>query len=169
MLRRKVGLAALLLIIQGSGAFAENLPEFESSAVVLRYSANISLDRADARKLFGKSIEVLQSSNFNSSNSQWEWDEAEVNREYGRAVSGRHVLVTFSKPEIIKTIGGDITVREFVIGLNGSQYASSVHTLDEQRRVIGHAKYAGQLCIEIQELAHAVAMKAPDKTMEPRR
>ena len=68
-----------------------------------------------------------------------------------------------------KTIGGEVTVRELVIGLNGSQYASSVHTVDGQGRVVGHAKYLGQLCIEIQELVNAVASKPPNKTMEPTR
>jgi hypothetical protein len=165
----KVGLATLLLIVKASTLFAEDLPEFETSAVVLRYPGNISLNHDDARKIFEKSIEILQSSNFNSSNPKWDWDEAKINLEYGRAVSGRHVLVTFSKPEIIKTIGGDITVRELVIGLNGSQYASSVHTVDIQGRVIGHAKYLGQLCIEIQELADSVASSLPNKTMEPTR
>jgi hypothetical protein len=32
-----------------------------------------------------------------------------------------------------------------------------------------HAKYLGQLCIEIQELANAVIAKSPNKTMEPAR
>jgi hypothetical protein len=164
----KFSLAALSLIV-ASALFAEDLPEFERSSVVLRYSGNISLPHEDARKLFKKSIEILQSSNFNSSNPKWEWDEAKINLEYGRAVSGRHVLVTFGKSETIKTIGGDITVRELVVGLNGSQYASSVHTIDSQGKVIGHAKYLGQLCIEIQELANTVASKSPNKTMEPTR
>ena len=160
MFRVKVGLAALLLVFKASALLAGDSPEFDRSAVVLRYSRNISLNQDDGRKLFRKSIEILQSSNFNSSNPKWEWDEAKINLEYGRAVSGRHVLVTFSKLETIKTIGGHIAVRELVIGLNGSQNASSLHTVDGQGNLIGHAKYLGQLCIEMQELANAVASKA---------
>jgi hypothetical protein len=168
MLRANFSLAALLLIV-ASALLAQDLREFERSSVVLRYSGTISLSHGDARKIFKKSIEILQSSNFNSSNPKWEWDEAKINLEYGRAVSGRHVLVTFGKPETIKTIGGDITVHELVVGLNGSQYASSVHTIDSQGKVTGHAKYLGRLCIEIQELANAIASKWPNKTIEPTR
>ena len=168
MLRVKVALGTLLLLV-ASALLAAESPEFEKSSVVLRYSGNIALNEDDARKIFEKSIEILQSSNFNSSNPKWEWDEAKINLEYGRAVSGRHVLVTFSKPETIKTLGGKITVRELVIGLNGSQYASSVHTIASNGKVVGHAKYLGQLCIEIQELANAAASKLPSKTMEPTR
>jgi hypothetical protein len=169
MLHVNIGLAALVLIIAAPDVFAEDSPDFETSAVVLRYSGNISLNHDDARKIFEKSIEILQSSNFNSSNPKWEWDEAKVNLQYGRAVSGRHVLVTLNKPQTIKTLGGDITVRELIIGLNGSQYASSVHTVDGQGKLIGHAKYLGQLCTEIQELVNAVAAKSANKTMEPTR
>ena len=168
MFRMKVVLATVLLVV-ASGLFAEESPEFERSSVVLRYSGNIALTDDEARKIFRKSIEILQSSNFNSANPKWAWDTAKINLEYGRAVSGRHVLVSFGEPKIIKTIGGDIAVRELVIGLNGSQYASSVHTVDGQGKVVGHAKYLGQLCIEIQELANAISAKSPDKAMEPTR
>ena len=99
MLRVKVGLATLLLIV-ASGLFAQESPEFEKSSVVLRYSGNIALSDDDARKIFRKSIEILQSSNFNSSNPKWDWDVAKINLEYGRAVSGRHVLVSFGEPSI---------------------------------------------------------------------
>jgi hypothetical protein len=165
----KAAIASLLTIAGTSTLFAKDSPEFETSAVVLRYSANIALSQGDARELFDKSIEILHSSNFNSSKPRWEWDDAKINLEYGRAVSGRHVLLTFSKPEIIKTIGGDITARELIIGLNGSQYASSVHTVDSGGKLIGHAKYLGQLCIEIQELANEIVARSPNSRMEPTR
>jgi hypothetical protein len=169
MLGVKIALTSLLLIISASALSTEDSPDFDKSAVVLRYSGNVPLSHDDARKLFRKSIEILQSSNFNSSNPKWEWDEAKINLEYGRAVSSRHVLVTFGKSQALKTIGGDITVRELVIGLNGSQYASSVHTVDNKGKVIGHAKYLGQLCVEIQEMANAIALQSPNKTMEATR
>lgn len=79
------------------------------------------------------------------------------------------MAVVFGKPETIKTIGGDITVRELIIGLNGSEYASSVHTVDGQGKLIGHAKYQGQLCVEIQELAKAAASESPNEMTEPTR
>jgi len=168
MFRMKVVIATLLLVV-APALCAEESPEFERSSVVLRYSGNIALTDDEARKIFRKSIEILRSSNFNSANPTWEWDTARINLEYGRAVSGRHALVSFGELKIIKTIGGDTAVRELVIGLNGSQYAGSLHTIDGQGKVVGHAKYQGQLCVELQELANAVAARLPDKTMEPTR
>jgi len=169
MLYVKAVLVILFVAANGSSLSAKDSPEFEASAVVLRYSENTALGQDDSRKLFEKSIEILQSSNFNSSSPRWEWDEVKINLEYGRAVSGMHVLVTFNKPERVKTMGGYISARELIIGLNGSQYASSVHTIDGDGKVIGHAKYLGQLCIEILELVKEITARSPNETMEPTR
>lgn len=62
MLCVKLGLATLILIVAPE-VFAQELPAFESSSVVLRYSRNIALGEDDARNIFDKSIEIIQSSN----------------------------------------------------------------------------------------------------------
>jgi hypothetical protein len=43
-------------------------------------------------------------------------------------------------------------VKEIVIGLNGREYASSLYTIDEELRIVGHAKYSGPLCVEFLKL-----------------
>jgi hypothetical protein len=86
-----------------------------------------------------------------------------MNLEYARSASGKHVLVTFSKPQSIKTLGGYVSVRELIIGLNGAQVASPVHTVDADGRIVGHAKYLGQLCIELMELAKEIAAESPKR------
>jgi hypothetical protein len=169
MLYRKAALVVLLVAANTSSLYAKDAPEFETSAVVLRYPGSIALGLNDSRKLFEKSIEILQSSNFNSSSARWEWDEAKISFEYGRAVSGKHVLVTFNKAERVKTLGGYVSASELIIGLNGSHYASSVHTIDGDGNVVGHAKYLGQLCVEIVELVKEMTARSPNQTMEPTR
>lgn len=169
MLHAKTVLVVLFVAANIPPVFAQDAPDFDTSAVVLRYSANIPLGQDDSRKLFMKSIEILRSSNFNSSSPRWQWDEAKLNLEYGRSVSGKHVLVTFNEPRKIKTIGGDVAARELIIGLNGAEVAGPVHTIDADGKVVGHAKTLGQLCIELMERVNEMAAKSPNKTMESTR
>src|SRR5262245_31337067 len=111
MLRAITVFVVLFMAANSSCVCAQASPDFDASAVVLRYPGNTTLGRDDSRRLFDKSIEILQSSNFNSSSPRWEWDEAKMNLEYARSVSGKHLLVTFRKPESIKTLGGYVAVR----------------------------------------------------------
>jgi hypothetical protein len=125
----------------------------------------VELGADDAEALKAKALEVLRSSNFNSTAPLWEWDEAKTNLQYAQAVSGRHMLVTFSSPETIETVGGQVIVKEIVVGLNGPQYADSLHTIDEKGHLVGHGKYSGMFCIELLDMVKAL----PNKTMEPTR
>ena len=66
------------------------------------------------------------------------------------------VAITYATPRMMKTIGGDLMVKEIVIGLNGSQYASSLHTVDDEGRVVGHAMYSGELCVKLLQLVESM-------------
>lgn len=165
----KATVLAVLATVGAAPVFAQVVPHFEASSVVLRYSQNVPLGEDESRKLFEKAMEILQSSNSNSSNPLWKWDEAKMNVEYGRTASGRHVLVTFGKPEKIKTVGGYIDARELIIGLNGSQVASPVYTVDPAGGVVEHAKYSGRLCIEMMELARDAAEKESTRLLQETR
>jgi hypothetical protein len=147
-------LAALALLASATEAAAPPLKE--AASVVLRYPGTKALGADDTQGLKAKALEILKSSNFNSTSPLWEWDEAEINLQYGAAVSRRHLLVTFVTPETIQTVGGKIVVKEIVIGLNGSHYASSLHTVDDQGRIVGHSKYSGTSCVELLELVQAL-------------
>ncbi|HEY0683610.1 MAG TPA: hypothetical protein VGD45_14855 [Steroidobacter sp.] len=156
-------LIALVVVLIGSAAAADALPK-HSAAVVLRYPGTAPLRSADAQQLKAKALEILRSSNFNSAAPRWEWDEATSNLEYGAAVSGRHLLVTFADPTIIETTGGKVVVKEIIIGLNTAQYASSLHTIDDKGRVVAHAKYSGTLCVELVDMVKAL----PRESAAPR-
>lgn len=152
----KAILSSLLLMAHAAALLANDLPQFETAAVVLRYQGSEPLGHDDSRRLYEKAMEVLQSSNFNSADPKWPWDEAKLNVEYGRAVAGEHVVVTFVATQNVKTLGGYVPVRELIIGLNGPQYATSVHTIDGEGKLVGHAKYLGQLALDIVDLAKAI-------------
>ena len=159
----KLSLVALLLMLSGSAQADEALPK-HSASVVLRYPGTAPLRSDDAQRLKGKALEILESSNFNSAAPRWEWDEAKSNLEYGAAVSGRHLLVTFASPTVIETTGGKVMVKEIIIGLNTARYASSLHTVNDKGRVVAHAKYLGTLCIELVDMVKAL----PEQTTEPK-
>lgn len=154
---RRLALLGLLLIASlASAAGTEEPPPKVAASVVLRYPGTKALGADDAQRLEAKALEILHSSNFNSTLPRWEWDEAKTNLEYGAAVSRNHLLVTFPTPETVETLGGKVVVKEIIIGLNNAQYADSLHTIDESGRIVGHAKYSGMICIELLDLVKAL-------------
>ncbi len=74
-----------------------------------------------------------------------------VQRDYRQAVAGSFLVVTFSPPQRVQTVGGDVTAAEIVIGLNRNDYAYGLFTIDSSAAIVSHAKYAGDLCIQILE------------------
>jgi hypothetical protein len=81
----------------------------------------------------------------------------------------RVYVVSLKVPQTIKTVGGEVIVREIVIGLNRpdsvaivegvsyADYASSLFTIDDEGRVVVHAKYSGLLCIDLMKLVKKIA------------
>ena len=128
-------------------------PEYVLS---LQYEGAAPAGLDDYTKLYDLAMEIVESSNFNSRNPQWKWELAEVLADYRRAVDGRYLLVSLAKPRTVKTAGGDVTVKEILIGLNGSEYASSLHTVDDEGRIVGHAKYSGEVCIRMLQLVKSM-------------
>lgn len=154
---RRLALLALALIASlASAADTEESQPKIAASVVLRYPGTKALGADDAQRLKAKALEVVHTSNFNSTAPRWEWDEARTNLEYGAAVSRKHLLVTFPTPQTIETLGGKVGVKEIIIGLNNAQYANSLHTIDSNGRIVGHAKYSGVLCIELLDMVKAL-------------
>jgi hypothetical protein len=157
---RRLALLALALIVSLASAAGTEEPQPKVAAsVVLRYPGTKALGADDTQRLRAKALEILHTSNFNSTAPLWEWDEAKTNLEYGAAVSRKHLLVTFPTPQTIETLGGKVVVKEIIIGLNNAQYASSLHTIDANGHIVGHAKYGGVLCIELLDLVKALALQ----------
>lgn len=134
--------------------------------VTLRYGTESALSHEAVQALYLKAMEVLESSNFNSRAPRWEWNVSVLLDEFRQAVSGNYLLITFSDPQQVKTVGGEISVKEILVGLNGQQYASSLHTIDDEERVVGHAKYSGHLCIELLNLVEKLVTTPNNACMD---
>jgi hypothetical protein len=123
--------------------------------VKLRYEKEIRLSESTTQMLYSNAMQLVKTSNFNSRQSKtqsWaEYTATSIHEEYRRAVSGKYLLLTLKEPQVINTVGGEISVQEIVIGLNRPDYASSLFTVDGEGRVVGHGKYSGPLCVEITE------------------
>ena len=114
-------------------------------------------------------MELLETSNFNSRTSGLDWSISKIHEEYRQTVAGKYLLVSLIEPQRIKTVGGEVIVREIVIGLNRpdcvaivegvsyADYASSLFTIDDEGRVVVHAKYSGLMCIELMKLVKKIA------------
>ncbi len=97
-------------------------------------------------------LKLVQSSNFHSgpSGDDQFFTFAGAQQDYRDSVSsGDYLLVTFPSPQKIKTVGGDITAVEIVWGLNRPSSKNSLFTIDESGRLVSHAKYAGEVCLQI--------------------
>jgi hypothetical protein len=165
----RLALVFSIAVAGASSSPGQDSPDVETFAVVLRYVERIPLGQDESRELLQKSMDILRSSNFNSSSPQWKWDQAKIDFEYGQSVSGKHVLITFGKAATIPTIGGHVSARELVIGLDSLEVASPVHTVDADGRIVGHAKYQGHLCAELAALVRQIAARARDTSVEPTR
>ena len=139
-------------------------PEY---SVSLQYEGASASSPDEYRRLHELAVEIVESSNFNSLHPLWKWDLAEILGGYRRAVDGRYLVVTYAEPRMFKTVGGELRVKEILIGLNGSQYASSLHTVDDEGRVVGHAKYSGELCIKMQQLVESMDRRITKPSSSP--
>jgi hypothetical protein len=128
--RLLVAIALTFVLMCRGIAVAEPMPS--GVALDVRFDTHRSLTRDESQRLYGKALLLLESSNFNSSAPLWEWDMATVLAGYSDAVARNRLIITFAEPERISTVGGTIDVREIVIGLNRPDYASSLHTVDDQ-------------------------------------
>ncbi|MEJ1966980.1 MAG: hypothetical protein WDO56_37755 [Gammaproteobacteria bacterium] len=98
-------------------------------------------------------LRVLQSSNFHSGpdDAQRNFRAAEVQAHYRKEVAGRYLLVSYPTVQSMHTVGGQVRVREIVIGLNRDDSANSLFTIDDSGRIVEHARFSGAVCIELLE------------------
>ncbi len=98
-------------------------------------------------------LAFLKSSNFNTVNDPQLLGQSVpvIHDHYRSAVTSDYVLIRYDHPITVKTMGGDVTVYDIVIGLARPEYASSLFTVDDQGRVVAHEKYSGGLAIEIKK------------------
>jgi len=111
----------------------------------------IELSESAHKPLHEQALQLVRTSNFHSDpgDEYHIFTRRAVQSDYRKTVAGKFLVITFATPQKITTVGGEITVAEIVVGLNRDDYASSLFTIDESGRVIGHSKYSGERCIEI--------------------
>jgi hypothetical protein len=156
---RKLVFISILLTTAIASAIADtNQPaSTDGFALTLRYGKETALIQEAVQPLFVKAVELLASSNFNSRAPLWKWNVSEILEGYRKTVSGKYCVVSFKEPRKIKTVGGEVSVREIIIGLNRPELADSLFTIDDEGRIVGHAKYSGPLCVEFLELVKKIA------------
>jgi hypothetical protein len=162
--RKLLTLGILFVTVVVSTASPETNRPAASKAdykVALRFGKETPLTQEAFQTLYSKALELLETSNFNSL--------ALVHAEYRQTVAGKYLLVSLKVPQKIKTVGGEVIVREIVIGLNRpdsvaivegvsyADYASSLFTIDDEGRVVVHEKYSGLMCIELMKLVKKIA------------
>lgn len=102
-------------------------------------------------------VELVQSSNFNTAAHPriLNLSVAAIQDHYRRVVAGDCLIVTYERPVRFRTVGGEVSVVEIVIGLGRREYADALFTIDETSRVIEHGKYSGAIGIELRKAASA--------------
>lgn len=113
----------------------------------------------ELRKL---AIELVQSSNFNTAAHPkvLNLSVTAIQDQYRRAVAGDCLIVSFERATRLKTVGGDVSVVEIVIGL-GREQADALFTIDESARVVVHGKYSGKVAIELRRTAPSTPGSRP--------
>ena len=96
-------------------------------------------------KIYALSVGLLESSKLNSAvhAKPFRGGIPRVQAKYRKTVSGRYLTITFHQSRKFKTLGGEITALEIVVGLNSADNADSLFTVDDKGRVVEHAKYSG--------------------------
>lgn len=122
------------------------------TAVELRSQGKrLELSASADKPLIEQALKLVATSNFHSGpgDKYHFFTLHEVQKRYRDTVAGRFLVIVLETPRKIATFGGESTVSEIIIGLNRDDYASSLFTIDDSGRVVGHAKYSGERCIEI--------------------
>jgi len=130
-----------------------------SDDATVRRCAGSQPTGSSADELRKLAVEFVQSSNFNTVTHPriLNLSVAAIQDHYRRAVAGDCLIVSYERPVRFRTVGGDVSVVEIVIGLGRPDYADGLFTIDESGRVVEHGKYSGAIGIELRKAAGAPA------------
>ena len=145
-------LLAMIGLAEDTNRPAITPPDFTAK---LHYGKEIALTPPAVQTLYSNAMKLLKSSNFNYSGVS---KDAE---DYRFTVSGSHLLISFKKLQNIKTVGGEVSVREIVIALN-ERYGprSEVFTKDDGGHIFAYGKYSGPIIVELLKIAKELASNA---------
>ncbi len=104
-------------------------------------------------------VELLKSSNFNTAAHPGILKQSvpTIQDRYGRVVAGDCLIITYDHPVKLRTVGGEVSVSEIVIGLAHPDYVDALFTIDDHGRVVAHEKYSGRIAMELRKAADAPA------------
>ena len=58
-------------------------------------------------------------------------------------------------PVKVRTVGGEVSVFEIVIGLAHPDSADALFTIDDEGRIVAHEKYSGRIAMELRKAVTA--------------
>lgn len=129
--------------------------------IELRHPNKIALTQSETEMLYSNLIDMVRSSNFNSSQPRtqaWpEYQAAGVQSDYTWVVSSNYLVVTLKDEQAIQTVGGTIKVKEIVLGLDNGHGRNGLFTKDGKGQIISHGKYSGPLWVELCQEAEKIA------------
>lgn len=144
----KIGSMIVSMLFLAASVCAADAPR---ASVTINYPGIHDLSAAAQSNIRAAAIDLLKTSNFNSLDHAKVLHSRipEIQDRYRKTVSGHLLVISFDSPQKIETIGGEVTVYEIVVGLNRSDYADQLFTIDTDGRVIEHGKYSGPKCIQL--------------------
>jgi hypothetical protein len=126
----------------------------------LFYGNEVVLNQPAIQTLSSNVVDLLESSNFNSSNPASRpqgMDASGVHEDYQAAISGKYLLISFKEPQKVKTVGGEVSVKKIVIGLNENFGRNELFTIDDKGLVVSHAKYDGSIFLKLLQSVKKIA------------
>ncbi len=117
----------------------------------LSWAGSVSLTEEQRDSLHESVSALLATSQFNSVGHPkiLTLGNAEIQKQYDDTLSGEHLAVTYPRPKIVTTMGGEVSVLKIVVGLGRDDYASPLLTIDGAGAVVAHGKYNGGMCIAL--------------------
>jgi hypothetical protein len=162
-MKAKILLLAAFLFVCAAAISCRVNATATNYTIVLRHPANVTLTQPETEMLYSNLINMVKSSNFNSSQPKtqiWpEYQAAGVQNDYKWAVSSNYLAVTLKDEQAIQTVGGTVNVKEIVLGLHldDGHGRNELFTKDEKGQIISHGKYSGPLWVELCQEAEKIA------------
>jgi hypothetical protein len=124
-------------------------------SVELHQGKEIVLSQSAAQTLCSNVVELVKTSNFNSTQPGFDVPYFKEILTYRQTISTKstYLVVSFKEPRNIKTVGGEINVQKIIIGLNPEYWhlygGPTLFTKDNEARLAMHEKYDGPMCVEL--------------------
>jgi hypothetical protein len=150
-------IALLVVTLFGHAQRAPAAVPLDEASVTIRLFAQdrlVAFPEVAHARLRQQLTSLLKSSNFNSGpgDKYRIFTSSGLQQDYRDAIAtGEYLLMTLSPAQKISTIGGEVTVAEIVVGMRSPGSKNSVFTIDESGTIICHAKYSGEVYMELKK------------------